>query len=85
MPTTKPYRSIRLRLRIEDIARDHERRRKLVVVMVGDSIEQDAIAPRQCGVFSIWFNENGRMQADENGVPMIHRLGELIALLGTAA
>jgi FMN phosphatase YigB (HAD superfamily) len=52
------------------------------VAMVGDSLEQDVIAPRECGVFSVWFNEDGRSPADARGFPTIHRLEELGALLG---
>jgi FMN phosphatase YigB (HAD superfamily) len=52
------------------------------VAMVGDSLEQDVIAPRECGVFSVWFNEGGRSGADARGLPTIHRLEELVTVLG---
>ena len=46
------------------------------VVMVGDSLEQDVIAPRAFGIASIWFNEGGRAAADPRGLPAIERLAD---------
>ncbi|MGZ5081637.1 MAG: HAD family hydrolase [Usitatibacter sp.] len=54
------------------------------VAMIGDSIEQDVVAPRQFGIFSIWFNEEGRLPPDPRGVPMITALPAAIPLLRSA-
>ncbi|APV48617.1 hypothetical protein BWI17_02305 [Betaproteobacteria bacterium GR16-43] len=51
------------------------------VAMVGDTLDQDVIAPRKFGVFSVWFNEGGRSPLEAPGVPTIHRLPELVPLL----
>lgn len=54
------------------------------VAMIGDSIEQDVVAPRHFGIFSIWFNEGGRHAPDPRGVPMITSLPAAIPLLRSA-
>ncbi|HYM62946.1 MAG TPA: HAD hydrolase-like protein [Thermoanaerobaculia bacterium] len=51
------------------------------VVMVGDSLEHDVIAPRRAGIFSVWFNENNRHDAAAMEVPTISRLSDLVPLL----
>ncbi|MFB3909730.1 MAG: HAD family hydrolase [Candidatus Eisenbacteria bacterium] len=51
------------------------------IAMVGDSLEQDVLGPRRFGVFSIWFNEDGKREGPHEGVPIIHRLADLPALL----
>lgn len=51
------------------------------VAMVGDSLEHDVIAPRRCGIFSVWFNENHRQNADAHGLPTIQKLSDVIPLV----
>jgi len=51
------------------------------VAMIGDSVEQDVVAPRRFGINAIWFNEDGRQPADPRGVPMIRRLPQALALI----
>ena len=46
------------------------------IVMVGDSLEQDVLAPRSFGIASIWFNEAGRQPPDPRGAPVIERLAD---------
>jgi FMN phosphatase YigB (HAD superfamily) len=46
------------------------------VVMVGDSLEQDVLAPRRFGIASIWFNEAGRQPPDPRAAPAIERLAD---------
>ena len=52
------------------------------VAMVGDSLEQDVIAPARHGIFSIWFDEGGRRSARPCGYPTVRALPEVVALLG---
>lgn len=52
------------------------------VAMVGDTLEQDVVAPRKYGIFSVWFNEDHRCHADTQGFPTIHRLPDLVPLIG---
>lgn len=51
------------------------------VAMIGDSVEQDVVAPRDFGIYSVWFNEEGRQPADPRGEPMITRLREAMPLV----
>ena len=51
------------------------------VAMIGDSVEQDVVAPRRFGINAIWFNEDGRQSPDPRGVPMIRRLPQALALI----
>jgi FMN phosphatase YigB (HAD superfamily) len=46
------------------------------VVMVGDSLDQDVLAPRQFGIASIWFNAEGAQHGDPRGSPVITRLAD---------
>ena len=46
------------------------------LVMVGDSLEQDVVAPRSFGIAALWFNEGGRQPADPRGAPAIERLAD---------
>jgi FMN phosphatase YigB (HAD superfamily) len=55
------------------------------LAMVGDTLDQDVIAPREYGVFSVWFNENRRSDLDAEGVPTIYRLPDLVPLLTNAS
>ena len=54
------------------------------VAMVGDSIEQDVIAPRRFGIYSVWFNANGQAASDAAEVPTIERLPDAVPLLRAA-
>lgn len=49
------------------------------IAMVGDSLEGDVLAPRNFGIFSIWFNPSGA--AASAAVPTIARLPEAIPLI----
>lgn len=50
------------------------------VAMVGDSLDQDVLAPRSFGIYSIWFNREGAASAPA-GVPTITRLADAVPLL----
>ena len=49
------------------------------IAMVGDSLEGDVLAPRNFGIFSIWFNPAGATTAA--AVPTIARLPEAVPLI----
>ena len=52
------------------------------LAMVGDSLEQDVMAPRRLGIFSVWFNQDNRqVAAPPDDVPTIHRLADLVPLV----
>jgi FMN phosphatase YigB (HAD superfamily) len=51
------------------------------VVMVGDSLEQDVLAPRRFGIRSVWFNWKNQSAPGQPIAPVIHHLSELPALL----
>jgi FMN phosphatase YigB (HAD superfamily) len=51
------------------------------VAMVGDTLDQDVLPPRKYGVFSVWFNENGRSQLNPRGIPIVHRLPDVVPLV----
>jgi FMN phosphatase YigB (HAD superfamily) len=55
------------------------------IVMVGDSLEQDVIAPRRFGIASVWFNEAGRLPPDPRGLPMIEHLVDAPAAVARLA
>jgi FMN phosphatase YigB (HAD superfamily) len=55
------------------------------VAMVGDTLDQDVLPPRKYGVFSVWFNENGRSQLDPHGIPTVHRLPDVVPLVSNEA
>jgi len=55
------------------------------VAMVGDTLEQDVIAPTRHGIFSIWFDEGGRRSAVPCGFPTVRRLEEVPPLLRASA
>jgi FMN phosphatase YigB (HAD superfamily) len=52
------------------------------VAMVGDSLEQDVIAPRAAGIFAVWFNENGKHPPPVFEVPAITRLDDIVQWVG---
>ena len=51
------------------------------VAMVGDTLEQDVIAPLRNGIFSIWFDEGGRRSAVPSGFPTVTSLAQIAPLL----
>ncbi|MFY9826111.1 MAG: HAD family hydrolase [Thermoanaerobaculia bacterium] len=44
------------------------------LAMLGDSLEEDVLAPRRFGVRAVWFNEGGRHAPPDEPVPTITRL-----------
>lgn len=54
------------------------------VAMIGDTLGPDVLAPRRFGVFSVWFNEEGRQPLPSVAVPMITALPEFVALIKKA-
>jgi FMN phosphatase YigB (HAD superfamily) len=54
------------------------------IVMFGDSLEQDVLAPREFGVQSVWFNADGARQAPSNEVVTVTRLEDFSKLLLSA-
>lgn len=52
------------------------------IAMIGDSLEQDVLAPRQFGLFTVWFNENGRQPNPKVAVPMVTQMTQFAALIG---
>jgi len=54
------------------------------LAMLGDSLEQDVLAPRRHGVRSIWFNPHGAALPEGVApVPTVRRLAEVEPLLTT--
>ena len=52
------------------------------IAMLGDTLEQDVLAPRRYGIRSIWFNPQGAALPNGSGsVTMVRRLDEVDALL----
>jgi FMN phosphatase YigB (HAD superfamily) len=49
------------------------------VVVVGDTLEQDVIGPREAGLFSIWFDASG--SGAPHAYPVIHELPDLVAIV----
>ncbi len=49
------------------------------LVMVGDSLEGDVLAPRSFGIYSVWFNPSGAPAIP--AVPTIARLPQAIPLI----
>ncbi|WP_172205301.1 HAD family hydrolase [Niveibacterium sp. COAC-50] len=44
------------------------------IVMFGDSLEQDVIAPSKFGIKSVWFNADGARQVPSNEIVSVTRL-----------
>ena len=44
------------------------------IAMVGDSYEQDAVAPRKFGVQGVWFNPSGAPVPEPAAIPMVSGL-----------
>ena len=55
------------------------------IAMVGDSLEQDCIAPRNFGVQAVWFNEGGRQPLPAVEVPWVRSLEDFARLVKNAA
>lgn len=55
------------------------------IAMVGDSIEQDVLAPRRFGVATVWFNEAGRHPAPAEPLRQVTWLPEFSRWVDTAA
>ena len=51
------------------------------IVMVGDTLEQDVLGPRESGIASIWFNEGGRRPAPPRAVATVTRLADVVPLV----
>lgn len=51
------------------------------IVMVGDSLDQDVVMPRRCGMQAVWFNEGGRCPTPANTVPMVTALADFAGLV----
>jgi putative hydrolase of the HAD superfamily len=49
------------------------------VIVVGDTLEQDVIGPREAGLFSVWFDASG--SGAPHTYPVIHELPELIEIV----
>lgn len=50
------------------------------VAMVGDSLDEDVLAPRTFGIYSIWFM-NGKTQPAPKSLPSVERLTDAIPLI----
>lgn len=44
------------------------------IAMVGDSYEQDAVAPRSFGIQGVWFNPAGSVAGRDTRTPVVHSL-----------
>ena len=51
------------------------------IAMVGDSLEQDVIGPRESGVHAIWFNAGERQVELPRAYPAITRLVDAVPLI----
>jgi putative hydrolase of the HAD superfamily len=51
------------------------------IAMVGDSIEQDVLAPQSFGLFSVWFNESGRYPMPPEPIPTVTYLPDFAAMV----
>lgn len=51
------------------------------IAMIGDSLEQDVIGPRESGIQSIWFNQDGRQFVRSRAYPTITRLLDAVPLV----
>lgn len=49
------------------------------VVVVGDTLEQDVIGPREAGLFSVWFDASG--SGAPQTYPVIHELADLVPIV----
>ncbi len=53
------------------------------IAMIGDSLSQDVFAPKRFGMFSIWFNPNGRHPDPGREVRSVTRLSDLVKILSS--
>ena len=51
------------------------------VVVVGDTLEQDVIGPREQGIFSVWFDERGGHGGEARDYPIVHRLQDVVPIV----
>jgi len=51
------------------------------LIMIGDDLEQDVLAPRRSGIAAVWFNWRRAPGHPGPDVPVIHRLADLPALI----
>ena len=51
------------------------------IAMIGDSLQQDALAPRSFGVQAVWFNEGGRQAGAPSGLPVVTRLEQFAGMI----
>jgi len=51
------------------------------VVMVGDSLEGDVLAPRRFGLQTVWFNQQGRRPPPAEAVPTVTDLEQFAELV----
>lgn len=51
------------------------------IVVVGDTLKQDVIAPRENGIHSIWFDEHGAREGGAREYPVVHRLPEVVPIV----
>jgi FMN phosphatase YigB (HAD superfamily) len=65
------WREVRRQLQVDDSE----------IVMVGDHLDQDVVAPRRFGIATVWFNEDARAQNPLSVEPTITQLPQLVALL----
>lgn len=54
------------------------------IAMVGDSLEQDVVAPTKFGLTAVWFNQDGRHQPPLDPVRTITSLEQFAAILKNA-
>jgi RimJ/RimL family protein N-acetyltransferase len=55
------------------------------IAMVGDSIEQDVLAPQSFGLYSVWFNEGYRYPLPPEPIPTVSYLPDFAAMVCNAA
>ncbi|MBS0326914.1 MAG: HAD family hydrolase [Proteobacteria bacterium] len=51
------------------------------IAMIGDSLEQDVLAPRRFGVQTVWFNERGASVPADLQAPEVRSLAEFAAFV----
>ena len=54
------------------------------IAMLGDSLEQDVLAPSRFGVFTIWFNPDGAPVPAGLAAPVVRTLADVPGLLEAA-
>lgn len=51
------------------------------IALIGDSLEQDCLAPRSFGVQAVWFNEAGRRSTPAATVPWVDSLEQFASMV----